>query len=163
MASICPRIDDEDAPFSLPSQVDLNGLKIAIFGLSANPPTGNLGHLGVVKQLSAKSFDEIWILPVYVHMFTTKKLESYEHRLFMCQKNFESVSNEKCVVRVLALEKIVTLDHIARNPDEKNPRVGTIDIIRYIDKHYDNLDLSLILGMDTFNDLAAGKWKESIT
>ena len=59
--------------------------RVCLFGLSANPPTGNGGHIGIVKALSAlrlhpqqensrEKFDEIRVLPVYKHMFAVSLL-----------------------------------------------------------------------------------------
>ena len=62
--------------------------RVGIFGLSANPPTSAHGHLGVVQAL-VNLFDELWVVPVYVHPFASKrkKLESFEHRMAMCKMN----------------------------------------------------------------------------
>ena len=64
--------------------------RIGIFGLSATPPTNELGHLGVVRAF-VNLFDELWVVPVYVHPFSSKrkKLEAFEHRLAMCKMCFE--------------------------------------------------------------------------
>ncbi len=48
---------------------------VCLFGTSANPPTGDGGHVGIVRALEALSrdellFDEIRILPVYHHPFS---------------------------------------------------------------------------------------------
>lgn len=64
--------------------------RVCLFGLSANPPTGNGGHVGIVKALSAlplhpqqensqEKFDEIRVLPVYRHMFAVSLLVSILH------------------------------------------------------------------------------------
>jgi len=45
--------------------------RVCLFGLSADPPTGNGGHLGIVTHLaSMEMFDQIRVLPVYTHMFS---------------------------------------------------------------------------------------------
>jgi ATP-binding cassette subfamily B (MDR/TAP) protein 1 len=45
--------------------------KVCLFGLSADPPTGTGGHVGIVQKLaSLPNFDEIRVLPVYRHTFT---------------------------------------------------------------------------------------------
>ncbi len=111
----------------MPRLKTLTGKNIALFGLSANPPTGyqgynveyyriNLyiyacillcmyvyfiewtyqekclfmnwtGHSGIVRYLENQNlFSEIWILPVYQHMFVAKKgLIPFEHRMAMCK------------------------------------------------------------------------------
>mmetsp|Transcript_5492 Transcript_5492/g.7996 ORF Transcript_5492/g.7996 Transcript_5492/m.7996 type:complete len:82 (+) Transcript_5492:80-325(+) len=70
--------------------------RVCLFGLSANPPTGSGGHLGVVSYLASLPhnywqdsvdnghsieefanketyFDEVRVLPVYQHMFSEKR------------------------------------------------------------------------------------------
>ena len=45
--------------------------QVCLFGLSADPPTGDSGHTGIVKALAAMDeFDEIRVLPVYRHNFS---------------------------------------------------------------------------------------------
>jgi len=44
--------------------------RVCLFGLSADPPTGTGGHVGIVRKLSTLSeFDEIRVLPVYRHTY----------------------------------------------------------------------------------------------
>jgi len=43
--------------------------QVCLFGLSADPPTGQGGHLGIVQHLASMGFDEVRVLPVYRHMF----------------------------------------------------------------------------------------------
>jgi nicotinic acid mononucleotide adenylyltransferase len=147
---------------SLPVDIDINGFRIALFGISANPPTGSGGHLGIVKYLiSTRLFDEIWILPVYKHIYVSKNnLESFEHRLEMCKLCFLEESTEKCRVRVLNLEEIVANNYLQKFGKEF--RMGTIDVLNYLNEIYSNkITLHLVLGADTYNDLIANKWKES--
>ena len=47
---------------------------MCLFGTSADPPTGEGGHLGIVRHLAYSSsssfdFDEVRVLPVYRHMY----------------------------------------------------------------------------------------------
>lgn len=45
--------------------------RVCLFGLSADPPTGQGGHLGIVAHLaSMEMFDQVHVLPVYSHMFS---------------------------------------------------------------------------------------------
>jgi hypothetical protein len=47
--------------------------QVCLFGLSADPPTGNGGHVGIARTLSVdKVFDEVRILPVYRHQFNVR-------------------------------------------------------------------------------------------
>ena len=90
----------------------------------------------------------VWILPVYQHMFVAKKsLESFEHRLAMCQLCFAPTSSMRCKVKVLPLEmeayeEAMSLQKIINDPIktyrketvDEPIRLGTIDIIRFIKK-----------------------------
>ena len=68
--------------------------RVCLFGTSANPPTGDGGHVSIVEALSKlESFDEIRILPVYRHTFASKRdqLVAYEDRVEMCKIAFQSI------------------------------------------------------------------------
>lgn len=67
--------------------------KVGIFGLTANPV--HFGHKDVVEK-AAKSLDEVWINPVFVHPWG-KKPVSYEHRKAMCELMFGDIPNVKTV------------------------------------------------------------------
>eukprot|EP01036_Dinobryon_divergens_P027932 gene27932-36796_t len=103
----------------MPKPESLRGKKIALFGLSANPPTG---------YQDQNIFSEIWILPVYQHMFIAKKgLLAFEHRMAMCKLCMEtSAPANMTTVRVLPLEKIV-LEYFASKKSDVT-RTGTIDV-----------------------------------
>jgi nicotinic acid mononucleotide adenylyltransferase len=146
--------------------------RVSILGFSANPPTDSTGHAGIIQHLiSSEEYDEIWVLPVYVHIFTTKRdLERFEHRLAMCRLLATSLSTSKVLVKASDLERTVYLDeynkHLISNP-LGNPnvevKIGTIDIIRYIRATYKDYDLlSINLGADSYNDLVIGKWKHHV-
>mmetsp|Transcript_7540 Transcript_7540/g.10674 ORF Transcript_7540/g.10674 Transcript_7540/m.10674 type:complete len:299 (+) Transcript_7540:43-939(+) len=148
--------------YNLPSLESLKGRKVAIFGLSANPPTNLFGHTGIVRYLvQSHLFAEIWVLPVYQHMYIAKRnLESFEHRMKMCSLCMERESTPNCCVRVLPLEKNV-YDHLSKTRSDL-VRTGTIDILDFISLAYGgSLELHLVLGSDTYSDLANFKWKES--
>lgn len=138
--------------------------KIAVFGLSANPPTGDTGHLGIIKYfVQTNLFSEIWVLPVYQHMFADKKgLELYGHRIEMCKISMEPESTPQCVVRVLSIEK-EAYEHFNKGNGAKIKRVGTVDVLDYLNEKYGDRYYAwhLVLGSDTYRDLAAGKWKQS--
>ena len=139
--------------------IDYQGKRVAIFGLSANPPTGENGHQGIIRHLVQKGmFDEIWVLPVYHHILKEGvKMASYEDRINMCKLAFEGESSIRTQIKVLELEKEVCLHFIEKNSQE---RVGTIDILRHIHSRFRNIELYLVLGGDTFFDLSIGKWKQ---
>jgi nicotinic acid mononucleotide adenylyltransferase len=43
---------------------------ICLFGLSADPPTGYGGHVGIAQTLQQQErWDEVWVMPVYRHTF----------------------------------------------------------------------------------------------
>lgn len=139
---------------------ELLGQRVAIFGLSGNPPTGNKGHGGIVKFLVQTGlFDEVWVLPVYQHMYATKSsMTSYEHRMHMC-KIMEDISCPRCRVRVMPTEMEAAQHY--EHTKGREYRVGTVDILDFILSHFPTLQLQLVLGTDTFRDLIAGKWKQS--
>lgn len=65
--------------------------KVCLFGVSANPPTGNNGHVGIVTALiNLNVYEEIRILPVYRHAFCSKRdqLVDFSHRAAMCELAF---------------------------------------------------------------------------
>lgn len=134
---------------TIPRYSELYGTNIAIFGLSANPPTGYTGHIGIIKYLHDSGiFDEIWILPVYQHIFSAKRyMESYEHRLNMLQLCVDAIVHDgigitsdttiirhQCKLRVLKLEKAASDYYHTLNGVEF--RVGTIDVLDYINMYY---------------------------
>lgn len=143
--------------------------RIGLFGLSGNPPTGHNGHAGLVWYLShCGAFDVVFVLPVYDHPFSSKKsiLEPFGMRCRMCALAFESEGCDDCPVHVLPLEKYVFLD--MTDPLPNVARCGTIDVVRWIlnqhaarDPSSSSLELSLVLGTDTYRDLLMGKWKSS--
>uniref|UniRef100_A0A7R9SVH5 Cytidyltransferase-like domain-containing protein n=1 Tax=Polyblepharides amylifera TaxID=1486889 RepID=A0A7R9SVH5_9CHLO len=137
--------------------------KVVIFGLSANPPTGLHGHTGIIRDL-AGSFDEVWVLPVYRHIYESKSdLASFDHRVKMCQLSFvESDPSPAHKVSVCLMEKeIVEAAQKATDATEKIVRCGSIDVIRHLKARYPEVEWHWVLGADTYNDLRAGKWKAS--
>jgi len=130
--------------------------KVAIYGLSANPI--HMGHVDVVKYLvDLKKFDSILILPVYDHIFRYKSLIDFKSRVTMCEISLVPLGNEVTKVEISLLEKTVKDEAIANGSDT---RIGTVDILRYMKQMNSQIELHLVLGTDTFNDLSGGKWKE---
>ena len=129
---------------------------VALFGLSANPPT--LGHRVIVSELAeSRQFDEIWIIPVYQHIYSSKKnLELYHHRFAMCEKCFNVSS--KTNIKVLKTEKELFHKFQQLRVEE---RVGTIDVLEELQSTHPNNQYYLVLGSDTYNDLMLKKWKKS--
>lgn len=47
--------------------------RVCLFGLSADPPTGESGHVGIVRALAAnRDMDEVRVLPVFRHTFRVR-------------------------------------------------------------------------------------------
>lgn len=70
--------------------------RICLFGTSANPPTGENGHVGIVRALvNLRKFDEVRVLPVYKHTFASKRnqLLGFDHRVAMCELAVEGLSS----------------------------------------------------------------------
>ena len=151
--------------------------KIALFGLSANPPTGDSGHRGIIKALhDSKIFDEIVIIPVFRHMFPEKhaQMQPYEHRYHMCHINFNGISKpgDKCKIYVSDFEKILFLQMAdqLKNTDPsyfdedgnllKPFQMGTMELVEGLQQKYPKSDYTLhwVLGADTFKDMMVGKW-----
>lgn len=130
---------------------------IALFGLSANPPTGLSGHQGIVRYLvEMNRFDEVWILPVYRHILKEmgETTPTFEDRFNMCQECFTAESSSRTEVIVQRIEK----ELFDKFPP--NTKIGTIDVLEHIKATFPDInEVYLTLGKDTFQDLALGKWK----
>lgn len=128
--------------------------RVCIFGLSANPPTGTLGHQGIVKELlNIGTYAEIWVLPVFIHPYkipSKLKLAPFEHRLEMCRIAFEKLGRN---VHVKSTEKEVFFEH-----SHKTEVVGTAELLDFLTAKFPALAFSLALGSDTYRDLVQGKW-----
>jgi len=135
--------------------------QVLLVGLSANPPTYRGGHAGIMEYFArGKQFDQIWALPVYSHMFATKReLAPFEHRVAMLKLALGGVAK----VKVVEVEKDLGDAAVAYAGKAGLPlsevRVGTVDVLCHLQRTYPHIEFSLALGTDTFADLAAGKWK----
>jgi len=162
--------------------------RVCLFGLSANPPTGEGGHVGIVRELSQmmmrvknnddetgsseeeERFHEIRILPVYSHMYSEKRgmQVSYEERLEMCRLAFRefpkvtvSDDEERC------FEWYAKKIGKTKEEDRKNIRVGTADLLDMLmatsNSSSDSIqaEYSFALGADTFMDLSKLKWRRA--
>mmetsp|Transcript_11105 Transcript_11105/g.12264 ORF Transcript_11105/g.12264 Transcript_11105/m.12264 type:complete len:278 (-) Transcript_11105:141-974(-) len=136
--------------------------RICIFGISADPPTGKTGHVGIVSSLAALGFDEILVLPVYKHMFTEKrnKQSNFDHRLEMCRIAFQGIPNVVVTDQERALFNTVAS---TKNDPTEVPRLGTIDLLEFLIKEYEveniHPEFTLAMGADTFMDLLSKKWR----
>ena len=129
--------------------------KVAVFGLSADPPTGSSGHKAIVREL-ARKFDEVWVLPVHSHVFSGKRSNQslFEHRLNMCRIAFAGISP---TVHVLSTERDAAL-HAHRS--EKSA-TSTYDVVRLLKRKHPLARLHWVLGADAYSDLRNGKWSNA--
>lgn len=137
--------------------------RLAVFGTSADPP--HKGHMMVVQMLvDSGDYDEVWVLPVYVHMFSSKdkSLSPFDQRMEMCRLAFEHCASTNCNVKVLPLEKLACEAATSVN-DGKPVRVGSSLILDLIHLLYPGTTgrTTFVLGSDTFLDLIKGKWKNA--
>lgn len=141
---------------------DLRGPNIALFGLSANPPT--IAHFKIVEHLinSNIDFDELWILPVYHHIYNSKrKFEPYDDRINMLQECVKSLPSSLKRIRVLPLERTLFETLESQGFFEKGNRMGTFDLLLFLQSCNESLKFTLVLGTDTYRDLVGNKWKSS--
>ena len=133
---------------------------MALFGFSANPPTGDGGHVGIVKwllrtpldELGGRIVDEVWVLPVFVHRYAEKRdMPAYHHRRQMAELAFRNLDR----VRVDEAERRVA-ERGVESP-------GTIDVLRHLEAEHPACRFVLVLGQDADRDLREGKWKASET
>lgn len=156
---------------------------VALFGLSANPPTGIGGHAGIVNWCANSlrvdspndarpedsweglSVDEVWVLPVYRHAFSEKStLLSFEHRVSMAKLCFENRGRSRAKVQVRELEKELFLRAQAeQNVTEiksSQCRLGSVDLVRMVQSDFPQYQFVFVMGGDTYRDFREGKWKE---
>lgn len=161
--------------------------RICLFGTSANPPTGKGGHVGLVDALvKSQKYDEVRILPVYQHTFSSKRnqLVEFSHRVAMCELAFSGIaaetqmstntnanSNTKVVVSRAEQHSFRRMFSETMTDEEKaSLRVGTADLLEMLieeeqEKNSNDVtiktEFSFCLGADTFMDLTDWKWKRS--
>ena len=137
--------------------------QVCLFGTSANPPTGEGGHQGIVRGLSRlEHLDEIRVLPVFQHTFSSKRsqLASFEHRMNLCQlafAEFPKVTVSDAEMRSFQRQMTDTMTET----EIASLRVGTADLLEMLMEEEPNVDFSFCLGADTFMDLTAWKWQRS--
>lgn len=141
-------------------------MRVLLFGLSANPPTGMAGHAGLVRWAVHRDvhpemegpLDALWVMPVFRHAFGDKRqMVPFAHRMAMAKLAFEGLSTERVPVEVKDVEHRVY--ERLRREGEDEPLVGTIDVVRALREEHPGIELGLLLGADTFRDLQAGRWK----
>ncbi len=128
----------------------------------------------LVNQVAGKEFvDEIWIIPVYQHVFPTKQnLLWFDKRKYMLDLVYQNMKCNNCIIRVLSIEKVV---HSVINTDightYNQKTIGNIDVIRLLYEYYgiptpignnNDTQFYLLMGLDTCMDLLNNKWKSSL-
>lgn len=74
---------------------------IALFGGSFDPP--HLGHVAVIQGLlKEKTFDEVWLVPVFQHPFA-KTLSPFENRKHMLELVLGTIQNPN--LKICTIEK----------------------------------------------------------
>ena len=153
---------------------------VALFGLSADPPTGWGGHAGIVTWLArdlrlprqhagekdpryTAPPDQVWVLPVYRHPFPRKReLAPYEHRLAMARLAFEHLPGLEDRVRVRETERELAERQTASlREDPTADGIATITLVRHLMAEHPDTRFVLALGGDTYADLEQGKWRDS--
>jgi len=134
---------------------------VCLFGTSADPPTDQGGHLGIIQHLASMDFDEVWILPVYSHMFGTKrgKQAPFQARVEMCRLLVKDIPKA-----VVSEAERICFEKAAERLDEQEKsslRIGTAELLEMVTHHEPTVDFTLALGTDTFIDLASGKWRRT--
>ena len=105
----------------------------------------------------AGAFDEVWVLPVYRHMFDEKLrgMASFDDRVRMARLNFEGLDG---TVAVSEVERELNEAAATRSPPGVTPeRVGTVDVVKFLRSEHPDADFSLVLGGDTYEGLMGGK------
>jgi nicotinate-nucleotide adenylyltransferase len=115
-----------------------DGLRVAIFGGSFNPP--HVAHvLAAAYALSAAPIDEVLVVPVYQHPFA-KELAPYDARLEMCRLALELLPR----ARVSTLERDLGGESL------------TLRTVEEIARREPAWQLRLLIGSDVLADLP--KW-----
>lgn len=129
--------------------------RIALFGTSADPPTGDTGHRGIVRWLTEASLpelegvpDQVWVLPVYRHAFADKADQTpFEDRLAMARLAFGDLPR----VCILDVEREVSERHRGQS--------GAIDVVRHLKEFHPDKRFAWVMGQDTHQDFLQNRWK----
>ncbi len=116
--------------------------KVAILGGAFDPITN--GHINLCKFVldTSRTFDEVWIMPCYGHMYG-KNMMSPEHRVAMC----ELAAKVDRRIKVFPYEIDKKL---------KGETYQTVKLLQEEDFAKDNFDFSWIIGQDNANTF--DKW-----
>ena len=115
---------------------------VAILGGAFDPPT--LGHIDVAQYVlnTSRTFDEVWLMPCYQHMYG-KEMREPEHRRAMC----EIAARKDGRIKVFNFE-------IERRLSSETYK--TVKLLLDQDFAKNEYDFSIIIGMDNANTF--DKW-----
>lgn len=105
-------------------------MKVALYGGSFNPP--HLGHAQVVLHLLHAGFDEVWVIPAFVHPFG-KELAPFDHRMRMLEL---AMADFGARVRICGVEKNLPAPS------------WTVDTVEHLCSRHPECMFSLVLGED---------------
>ncbi len=112
--------------------------RVAFFGGSFNPP--HVGHvLAATYVLATGAVDRVLVAPVAQHVFG-KDLETFEHRVAMCELAFRDVAGSE----ISAVES------------ELPPPNRTLDTLRFLEGEHPDWRLRLMVGADALEE--ADRW-----
>lgn len=115
---------------------------IGLFGSSFNPP--HRGHEAVLSDLLRKNlFDEIWLIPVFMHPFN-KDLMPFDTRLLLATLLAKSLNSPK--IRVSTIERELGGD-----------KSFAYDVVCALKEKNPSYRFTLIIGSDVENELS--KWR----
>jgi nicotinate-nucleotide adenylyltransferase len=118
-------------------------VKVALLGGSFNPP--HVGHLLAAHYVRAtQGVDEVWLMPAYQHPFG-KALESFEHRVRMCEAMCRDTSGW------------MKTSQVEREVAERGGSGRTVETLTYLVERHPEVAFSLIIGSDILRDLP--NWK----
>jgi nicotinate-nucleotide adenylyltransferase len=108
---------------------------LGVFGGSFDPP--HVAHvMAAAYALSAGAFERLLVVPVFAHAFD-KRLESFEHRVKMCELAFEDLKR----IEVLRIEA-----ELAR-PSR------TLNLLEALTRRYPAHELRLVIGADLLGEV----------
>lgn len=113
------------------------------------------------------------MLPVYVHMFASKRNDmennssvTYDDRVEMCRLAFERHSTKTTKVVVTRAEQEVFLwnqKELKNSGAGKSgkARTSSYDLVQFLMAKHPGVEFSFLVGTDTYQDLKMGKWRNS--
>jgi nicotinate-nucleotide adenylyltransferase len=108
---------------------------LGVFGGSFDPP--HVAHvMAAAYALSAGAFERLLVVPVFAHAFD-KRLESFEHRVKMCELAFED------------LKRI----EVSRIEAELARPSRTLNLLEALTRRYPGHELRLVIGADLLGEV----------